>query len=71
MNLFSLLFLIIILSISFSLILCGEEDVDELKVEVLHKPDGCERASSRGDMLSMHYKGTLLDGTEFDSRYIS
>lgn len=42
-------------------------DVEELEIEVLHKPDSCERKSKKGDMMSMHYKGTLEDGTEFDS----
>jgi len=30
-------------------------------------PEACEAKAKRSDMLTMHYKGTLLDGTEFDS----
>lgn len=40
---------------------------DELKVEPLKKADSCETPSKKGDMLSMHYTGTLQDGTKFDS----
>ena len=44
------------------------DEVTELKVETTHKPSQCDREAKRTDMLSMHYRGTLLDGTEFDSR---
>ncbi|EFX74650.1 hypothetical protein DAPPUDRAFT_231271 [Daphnia pulex] len=40
---------------------------DELKVDVISVPDACESKSKNGDILSMHYTGTLLDGTKFDS----
>lgn len=39
----------------------------ELKVDVISVPDECESKSKNGDILSMHYTGTLLDGTKFDS----
>ncbi|CAG2113038.1 unnamed protein product [Medioppia subpectinata] len=49
-------------------VVCDEsEALEELKVEVLFKPEECSRKSAKGDMLSMHYKGTLEDGKEFDS----
>lgn len=48
----------------------GDNEVTELQVETLHKPDDCRREARRGDMLSMHYRGTLTDGTEFDSRFV-
>lgn len=42
---------------------------DELKIEVLSVPDGCDVKSKSGDMLTMHYVGTLQDGTKFDSSH--
>nr|XP_011417332.2 FK506-binding protein 2 isoform X3 [Crassostrea gigas] len=41
----------------------------ELKIDVLKtvEDDKCTRKSKRLDMLSMHYVGTLEDGTKFDS----
>ncbi|KAK6172069.1 hypothetical protein SNE40_018030 [Patella caerulea] len=41
---------------------------DELKIDVLEKPENCERLSKKFDMLQMHYTGTLeKDGSKFDS----
>jgi len=37
----------------------------ELKIEILEKGDGPE--AKNGDNISVHYVGTLLDGTKFDS----
>lgn len=39
-----------------------------LQVDVTHGV-GCGRKSSVGDTVSMHYKGTLRDGSTFDSSY--
>jgi FKBP-type peptidyl-prolyl cis-trans isomerase len=41
---------------------------EELKTEVLYTPEVCDTKSKNGDMLTMHYRGTLQDGTAFDSR---
>lgn len=53
-----------------SAVLADEEEVTELKVETLKKADECTRGAAKGDMLTMHYKGTLTSGTEFDSRFV-
>ncbi|CAB3226136.1 unnamed protein product [Arctia plantaginis] len=48
--------------------LAGSE-VTELKVDVVSVPEGCTTKSKHGDMLTMHYTGTLDDGQKFDSSY--
>merc|ERR1712071_405672 len=39
----------------------------DLEVDVEFLPANCPTQSKNGDTLVMHYKGTLLDGTQFDS----
>ena len=38
-----------------------------LKIEVLEVPEACDKKAANGQILSMHYTGTLEDGTKFDS----
>ncbi|GFG36194.1 hypothetical protein Cfor_06411 [Coptotermes formosanus] len=41
----------------------------KLQIGVKKRVDNCQVKSKRGDFLHMHYKGTLEDGTKFDSSY--
>jgi len=55
--------------ILYTYVMSSDEVLPELGIEVLNPVDDCDRKSNKGDMLTMHYKGTLEDGTEFDSSY--
>ncbi|CAN8253798.1 unnamed protein product [Cochlearia groenlandica] len=44
-------------------------DVSELQIGVKFKPKTCEVKAHKGDMIKVHYRGKLTDGTVFDSSF--
>lgn len=46
-----------------------EERTEEVKIEVLHRPENCSKTSKKGDLLNAHYDGYLAkDGSKFYCR---
>ncbi|ETN76087.1 putative peptidylprolyl isomerase [Necator americanus] len=52
---------VVVLLVCVANVIGTEKKVDKLQIGIK------KRAESKGDVLHMHYTGTLLDGTEFDS----
>ena len=47
----------------------AEETTEEVKIEVLHRPENCSKTSKKGDLLNAHYDGFLAkDGSKFYCR---
>eukprot|EP00761_Pharyngomonas_kirbyi_P012063 gb/GECH01012090.1/.p1 GENE.gb/GECH01012090.1/~~gb/GECH01012090.1/.p1 ORF type:complete len:140 (+),score=37.16 gb/GECH01012090.1/:1-420(+) len=70
MKLFRVLILVFCLFSLTATSLAGKYDnVEKLRVGIKHRPQSCERKTKPGDNIKVHYRGTLTDGTEFDSSY--
>lgn len=56
-----------VISSLFGIIVADEPD---LEIHYTFKPEQCKRKAKVTDILTLHYKGTLEDGTVFDSRLV-
>lgn len=46
----------------------ADDQLSDLEIHNLFKPETCDRKSKATDLITLNYKGTLQDGTIFDSR---
>ncbi|XP_061729216.1 peptidyl-prolyl cis-trans isomerase FKBP2 [Cydia pomonella] len=61
-----MLFVLVLMSIISHVVIASTAPT-KLQIGVKKRPSECPIKSRKGDLLHMHYTGTLDDGTEFDS----
>ncbi|XP_073959337.1 peptidyl-prolyl cis-trans isomerase FKBP2 [Choristoneura fumiferana] len=61
-----MLFVLVLMSV-ISHVVIANSAPKKLQIGVKKRPAECPVKSRKGDLLHMHYTGTLDDGTEFDS----
>ncbi|VDK46224.1 unnamed protein product [Anisakis simplex] len=59
--------LLVVLSVMVAIGWCDERKVTRLQIGIKKRAEKCDMKAMKGDVLHMHYTGTLEDGTEFDS----
>ncbi|XP_059051821.1 peptidyl-prolyl cis-trans isomerase FKBP2 [Achroia grisella] len=62
-----MLFVLIFLSLFTQVVFGNSPAQKKLQIGIKKRPSECPIKSKKGDLLHMHYTGTLDDGTEFDS----
>jgi hypothetical protein len=64
-------FYLFTLAIFFALasLIMALPELKGLEIEVLKDAAGAKRKTQRGDTISVHYRGTLTNGKEFDASY--
>ncbi|XP_004931279.2 peptidyl-prolyl cis-trans isomerase FKBP2 [Bombyx mori] len=63
----NILLFVLILMFMFKLVVIESTASKKLQIGIKKRPEDCSIKSRKGDLLHMHYTGTLDDGTEFDS----